>query len=170
MAPNLSTVSRAARMLGIPERTIYTWVKSNRTRAYHVASSVTLVDMDHLVELNNQKRKRGSRVLLPRRTKPIDYRMLEDAAAEWDVAASFHWCVPGREELGAAYAVMAFFAWLEVLGEQRDAGAQNVLTGDAQCARGADTTQDGEHAHERAAEREEAAQAQDAGGAAAEGE
>lgn len=156
MAPNLSTVPRAARMLNIPERTIYTWVKSNRTRAYHVASSVTLVDMDHLVELNNQKRKRGSRVLLPRRTKPIDYRMLEDAAAEWDVAASFHWCVPGREELGAAYAVMAFFAWLVVVNAQRDAGAQNVLTREAQCARGADTTQDNGDAHGKDAEQEEA--------------
>jgi hypothetical protein len=107
---NLSTVPRAAKLLGIPERTLYNWVRTQRVHSWQVGHSITLVDLDQLACLDALRAKQG----LPHRPRApvtLDPAALMASAVEWDTAASLHWAA-ARDELAAAYAVCAFFAWL----------------------------------------------------------
>lgn len=113
--PNLVTIPRAAKLTGVPQRTIYNWVRIRRAQCWTVAEEIRLVDVDQLLAL---KRQRETGYIAPRQREPVNYRALETAAVEWDTVAAVQWCA-GRDELGAAYAVCAFFAWLEVLGAER---------------------------------------------------
>ncbi len=95
--PTLSTIPRAARELGIPERTIYAWVKSWRVQSWRVANAVTLVDVDQLAHLA-AARGRGN---LPSARSPqavMDPAAVMASAVEWDTTASVHWTA-GRGRL-----------------------------------------------------------------------
>ena len=111
--PNLSTIPRAARLLGLPERTIYNWVRTMRVRSWRVANSVSLVDLDQVRSLEAQRATSGGLPGWRRRPRTVDRATLLQAAIEWDTVASLHW-VSGRFELAAVNAVCAFFAWLVI--------------------------------------------------------
>ena len=113
--PKLSTIPRAAKLLGIPERTLYNWVRSLRVASWRVANSITLVDLDQVAHFEALRAQGGlpSRRRTPATVDPPapPETALLDAGVEWDNIAALQWCA-GRHELAAAYAVCAFFAWL----------------------------------------------------------